>query len=65
MNNEFQRISENEFQNFPTNNTLKFGDKIKLKNIIFVSKSGNRQVHLSNHLTILTSSFFAPQIWSL
>ena len=58
MNNEFQRISKNEFQNFPTNNILKFDDKITLKNFIFVSKSGNRQVHLSNHRTILTSSFF-------
>ena len=58
MNNEFQRISKNEFQNFPTNNILKFDDKITLKNFIFVSKSGNRQVHLSNHQTILTSSFF-------
>ena len=32
------------FKDFPSNNILKFGDTIRLENIIFISKSINRQV---------------------
>ena len=42
---------------FSSNNILKFGDKITLENILFISKSINRQVHKQYLLKLLTVTF--------